>query len=100
MAFKYKLIPAAQEEYESSVSWYLKRSLAAATNFVSAVDNGFLTICSDPKRHCNEYKNYYEFNVQKYPFTIIYAIDENLQLVIIVAVYHQKREPGEKYREF
>jgi ParE toxin of type II toxin-antitoxin system, parDE len=80
MAFKYKLIPAAQEEYGSSVSWYLKRSLKAATNFVNAVDKGFLAICSDPKRHRNEYKNYYEFNVQKYPFTIIYAIDGNLQL--------------------
>src|SRR5580698_9731495 len=98
MAFRYKLIPAAQEEYESSVSWYLKRSLKAATNFVDAIDKGFLTICNDPKRNRNEYKDYYHFNVQKYPFTIVYAIDENLQLIIVVAVYHQKRQPGEKYR--
>lgn len=98
MAFKYRFHPIAQEEYESSVSWYLKRSLRAATNFVNCIDNGLDSICSDPKRYRNEYKNYYEFNTWKYPFTIVYTIEESLQCIIIIAIYHQKREPQNKYR--
>lgn len=98
MPFKYKFHPVAQEEYESSVSWYLIRSLKAASNFVKAVDKGLGNICADPKRHRNEYKNYYEYTIQKYPFTITYVIEESQQLVVIIAIYHQKREPGKKYR--
>jgi plasmid stabilization system protein ParE len=98
VAFQYKLHPAAQEDYEASASWYLKRSLKAATNFVKAVDKSLKLICDDPKRYRNEYRNYFEFNVQKYPFTIVYTIEESLQKIIIIAVYHQKRQPENKYR--
>ena len=98
MAWRYKLHPLAQEEYESSVSWYLKRSFNAASNFVDAVETAFIYICSDPKRCRNEYKHYYELVLDKYPFTIVYAIEESRKLVVIIAVYHQKREPSQKYR--
>ena len=88
MAYKYKLHPEAQEKYESSVSWYLKRSLKAASNFVKVVDKGFVKICNDPKRFRNEYKHYYEFTIHRYPFTIVYTIEESRQLIMIVAIYH------------
>jgi toxin ParE1/3/4 len=98
ITFKYRLHPSAQDDYESSVSWYLKRSLKAATNFVNDIDRALAHICSDPKQNRNEYKNYYELSIHKYPFTIIYTVEEDLQTVIIVAIYHHKRKPGNKYR--
>jgi hypothetical protein len=66
MAYKYKLIPIAQEEYEYSTSWYLKQSLKVASNFVKAIDQGFANICDDPGRYRNEYKNYYEYTIYNY----------------------------------
>lgn len=98
MSYKYSLLAVAQEDYESSISWYLKRSLTASKNFVNIIDKSLATICSDPKRQRNEYKNYYEFTVQEYPFTIVYTIEENLKRIIVVAIYHQKRNPDRKYR--
>jgi len=32
------------------------------------------------------------------PFTIAYIIEESLHLIVIIAVYHQKRNPEGKYR--
>ncbi len=98
MPYQYKFHPAAQEEYESSVSWYLSRSSTAASNFVISVDGGLLNICNDPKKYRNEYKNYYEFILYKYPYTVIYTIEEHQNLIIIIAIYHQKRQPHNKYR--
>lgn len=98
MAFIYRLHPSAQEDYELSVSWYLKRSLVAANNFVDAVDKTLEIICKEPAMHRNVYKNYRELNVRKYPFTIVYTIEENSQRVIIIAIYHHKRQPENKYR--
>jgi plasmid stabilization system protein ParE len=96
--FQYKLHPAAQEDYESSTSWYLSRNVKAAVNFVNAVEKALDNICTDPTRHRNEYKNYYEFNLHNYPFTIIYIIEESLENIVITAIYHQKRHPRNKYR--
>jgi plasmid stabilization system protein ParE len=59
MPYRYKLHPVAQEEYETSVSWYLKRSLKAATGFVNAVEKGFGSICNNPRKYINKYKHYY-----------------------------------------
>jgi plasmid stabilization system protein ParE len=98
LAWQYKFHPAAQEDYESSVSWYLKRSLKAATNFVDTVENGLSFICADPKICRNTYKNYHELTLPKYPCTIVFTMEESQQMVIIIAIYHQKRNPDKKYR--
>ena len=98
MSYKYILLPLAQDDYESSVSWYLKRSLKASKFFVNVIEESLAYICNDPKRQRNEYKSYYEFTVQEYPFTIVYTIEESLKKVLIIAIYHHKRNPGNKYR--
>ena len=33
MSYGYKVLPAAQKEYETAVKWYKKRSLQTAENF-------------------------------------------------------------------
>jgi plasmid stabilization system protein ParE len=98
MTYRYILHPIAQKEYRKSVEWYLERSEKAASNFVQAAEKRFLIICKDPKRFKNEYRHYYETTLKKFPFTIIYAIVEERQLIVIIAIYHQKREPANKYR--
>lgn len=45
-----------------------------------------------------KFKNYHEIRLRKYPFTIIYFIEEDEQLIIISAIYYNKRNPKKKYR--
>lgn len=97
MSFQYQLHELAQEDYEASVIWYMERSLKAAENFVAAVDDALLLICTNPKRWHNKYKNYYELGLKKYPFKVIYTIDEANQMITVVAIYHKKRNPRKKY---
>jgi len=98
MSFQYILLAEAQKDYEDSLLWYLERSEKAAQNFVNAIDNALKIICSDPKKCKNKYKNYYEFGIKKYPFTIIFIIDEKQPKVIVHSVYHHKRNPKVKYK--
>ncbi len=99
MPYQYKLHPVAQKEYESSLSWYLERSLDAAENFVKEVDAALVEICRDPNRYRNKYKNYREYGLRKYPFDIVYVVEQQSQLVVIVAIFHEKRHPRGKYRK-
>lgn len=99
MAYRYILNESAQNEYEISLNWYVERSEKAAGNFIKAVDTTLQLICDHPYRWRNVYKNYHELGLKKYPFTIIYTIEEDQELIVVSSVYHHKRNPKKKFRK-
>ena len=99
MSYHYILHPKAQEDYESSLDWYLRRSQQAAENFVISIDNTLQLICNNPNRWRNEYKNYHELGVKKYPYIIVYTIEEDQELIFVSAIHHAKKHPKKKFRK-
>jgi plasmid stabilization system protein ParE len=99
MSYRYVLHEHAQEDYEKSLQWYAERSRQSAENFVMAVDDALQLICEHPARWRNKYKNYHELGLKKYPFTIIYTIEADKQLIVVSSIYHHKRNPKKKYRK-
>jgi plasmid stabilization system protein ParE len=100
MSYRYILHDLAQKDYEESLKWYIEKSAHAAQNFIKAVENALQLICEHPERWRNSYKNFHELGIKKYPFTIIYAIEADQQLIIVSAVYHHKRNPKKRFRSF
>jgi plasmid stabilization system protein ParE len=98
MSYSYVLTSAAQLDYEESLLWYLERSETAALNFVAAVNDTIQLICNHPQRWRNSYKNFRELSLKKYPFAIIYIIEEDAKMVVITAIYHHKRIPNKRFR--
>jgi len=98
MGYNYILLSAAQEEYESSISWYLERSVVVAEQFIDAVDHTLSLICEHPYRWRNEYANFYEITIRKYPYSIIYTINDTKGLILVAAIHHHNRNPNRKYR--
>lgn len=99
MSYSYILLEPAQEEYESSVRWYVIKSEQSAVNFIRAIDVTLESICNFPTRWRNKYKNFFELGVKKYPFTIIYTIDNQNKLIIVHSIFHHKRNPLKKYNK-
>ncbi len=99
MSYDYILHKYAQQDYEESLKWYLQKSIGAAEKFVAEVDTVLQLICNNPRRWRNKYKHFHEITLKKYPFTIIYTIEEDKQLVVISSIYHHKRNPKTKYRK-
>jgi plasmid stabilization system protein ParE len=97
MSFDYLFLETAQKEYEEAIEWYQQRSQSAAENFVLSVQETLELICNNPERWRNEYSNYHELGVKKYPHSLVYIIEPEKQRVIITAVYHGKRNPLKKY---
>ena len=90
--------PVASQEYLDAIKWYEDRSLSAAERFIKAVDEKLDNISSSPTQYKSLFKNYHEVSLSIYPYTIVYFIEQELQRVVIVAIYHQKRKPLKKYR--
>lgn len=99
MSYRHIYTPVALAEYKDSVSWYEVRSKRAAENFVTAVRDKIKSICDNPLRYKNRYKFFRETSLKKYPFYIIYFVDESKQTIIISSIYHHRRSPKKKYKK-
>lgn len=99
MVYSYLISPVAADEYEEAFTWYEERSIIAADSFIIAVQNAINAACSDPYRYRNTYKNLREITLKKYPFNLVYYIDDEHQTIVIISIYHHKRNPAGKYHK-
>ncbi|MFT4095237.1 MAG: type II toxin-antitoxin system RelE/ParE family toxin [Niabella sp.] len=97
MSYKCHFHQLAQKDYEETLLWYLEHSEKAALGFVNAVDDAIDKICNYPVRYRNTYKHFYEIGLRKYPFVIIYSIEEAIQSVVIWKIFHYRKDPKKKY---
>ncbi len=86
-------------EYEAAALWYKERSIQAAENFETAVDKKINILRTYPAQYRKTYKKFREIQLDKYPFNIIYLVDEIKMKVIISSIYHHKRNPKKKFKK-
>jgi len=96
--YQHLLEPKAQTEYEESIEFYAERSEQATLNFIEIVEQTIEQICNKPYANKKKHKNFYEIILEKYPFTIIYAIEEEIKLIVVISIYHHSRNPKYKYK--
>ncbi len=96
--YKITLRKRAAKEYLEAVMWYKERSLLAAENFVRTVNEAFSKIEAEPQRYRNSYKHFHELKLPKYPYTIVYFIENTGNIVIISSLFHNKKNPYKKFR--
>ncbi len=89
MAWHYTFKPEAAIEYEDAFKWYEVKSKIAADNLIIAVQDAILAVCANPFRYQNAYKDLRELSHKKYPFTLIYFIDEKDKLIVIISIFHK-----------
>lgn len=95
--FTITLRKRAVKEYLEAIIWYRERSLQAAENFVRAEDVAFTNVTVHPLNYGNTYKQFREIKVQKFPYAIVYFIDNKKNEVVITTVFHYKRNPKMKF---
>ena len=84
-------------EYEIAIEWYSERSERAALNFEKAVNRQIDSLRSDPVSYKKTYKQFREISLKKYPFSIVYLVNDKENKVVISSVFHHKRNPKEKF---
>lgn len=99
MTYKISFRKRASVEYLNSLIWYKERSLQAAENYVLAVNEALDRVASNPHQFRNTYQQFYEIGLKRYPFAIIYFIDEHEHQIVVVSIFHYKRNPRKKFRD-
>lgn len=84
--------PAALREVEDAQTWYEARSVIAASAFLHELFLAIQRVREAPDRHALAEAGTRRLVLDRFPFTIYYRVVTDV--VIVVAVAHQKRRPG------
>jgi len=95
--YAYSFDPVAAVEYEETFLWYQQNSIVAADAFVDAMNEAINSICKTPKLYRNTYNTLREIHLKRFPFCLIYEVDDEKKQVVIISIFHQSRNPDEKY---
>ena len=92
MTERIRFFREASEEIEDAAKWYGRRSASAEVAFLAEVDHALAAIVDAPQRWTSFVDGTSRYVFRKFPYGVIYFVDEDV--VIIVAVAHDKRRPG------
>ena len=98
MSYRIAYQPRAIKEYEDAAKWYKERSVQAAENFEAAVIKKIDILRIHPIIYRKTYKEFREIRLDKYPFNIVFLVDDAKMIIIISSIYHHKRNPKKKYK--
>ncbi len=85
-------------QFDNAFLWYLEKSELVGDSFRVAVGIRIEQICENPALYRKAKKQFREAIIKKYPFSIIFTIDEANQLIIITSIFHHKQHPKKKYK--
>jgi plasmid stabilization system protein ParE len=81
----------AESEIKQAFFWYLERKESVALSFYESIATTLNTIVASPKIGNPLNNRLRKFPLGKFPYNVIYR--EDLQIIYIIALAHQKRKP-------
>ena len=90
---KYRVIvsPEAENDLKEAFSWYEDNRTGLGYDFLLQVDAGINFINRNPEIHPIEYRGARKHLIKRFPYKIIYLVEE--ERIIVLAVLHGKRSP-------
>jgi plasmid stabilization system protein ParE len=89
----YKLIirPAAELELSGAFDWYEERLSGLGAEFLLSVDAVFNSIARNPQQYPIIHRTIRRALTRRFPYEVFYIIEDTK--IVIVAVFHAKRNP-------
>jgi len=78
-------------DIEDAYWWYENKQHNLGDLFLEFLEKSFSSIIVNPKIYAKKYKEMRQAPLQKFPFVVIYEIEE--KNIIIFAVFHTSRNP-------
>jgi len=83
----------AEKDISTSIFWYENRRKGLGASLQNKFEEAFKLININPKSFPVVYKNIRRALVKKFPYSIFYIFND--KEIIILAVYHEKRNPDD-----
>jgi plasmid stabilization system protein ParE len=100
MIYKYRLHPAAVDDYSEAYAWYEDRKTGLGERFISAVRIRLDEISLHPESYSSKKrKDYREAKLDFFPYLIVYRINKRSKEILIASIHHTSRNTRKKYRK-
>jgi plasmid stabilization system protein ParE len=84
--------PEARAEFDEATDWYGQRRAGLGDAFVDAVQDVLKRIGTAPRIHAVVWKDVRCALVRRFPYAVYYRVEP--ERVVVIAVFHTKRDPG------
>ena len=88
---KAEFLPEAEEEFREAVRYYETEAPGVGLRFVTEVRRGITFITENPYAAAGVGRGIRRKVLNHFPYSLLYAVES--ELIVIVAVAHQKRRP-------
>jgi plasmid stabilization system protein ParE len=92
-AYVVKLFPEAEAEVIANERWYARRSPSAAAAFIAEIDGALARIGESPEAWPPYRGGNRRYILHRFPYSLVYRIDDQDHVVYVVAVAHAKKRP-------
>lgn len=87
------ILPLAQEDIREAAKWYNAKKKGLGRRFTSHVRKKVKLLEKNPKIAPVRYADVRTAVLDLYPFMIHYRVDDDKQMILILAVYHTSKNP-------
>jgi plasmid stabilization system protein ParE len=98
MSYSFILKREASIEFADAFVWYEEQQEGLGELFNIAVEDKLRQICNNPFHYKISNKKFHEALTEKYPYLIVYFVDEKNKLIIVTAIFHTSRNPRNKFK--
>ena len=88
------LRPEVEENINEAVAWYARQQAGLGTEFREEVIRVFDALAVNPLLYCRRHpsKNIRWRYLDRFPYRVIYEVQETEQIVVVAAVLHAARQ--------
>jgi plasmid stabilization system protein ParE len=84
--------PAARAEFDDATLWYEDRQPGLGVQFVAEIDRALELASKNPQRYPIKYREIRCVRARRFPYSVFYVAE--VERIVIVAVFHARRDPA------
>ena len=92
MIYKVVIEPRAILDIQDAIDYYDSKQNGLGTYFLQVVEEHIITLTKSPFFQIR-YKDYHGFPLRKFPFILLYYIDEKLKIIYIMSLFNTSLNP-------
>lgn len=95
MVYRIIISPRAQSEIIKAIDFYALDSIDAPSNFVNQLQKVYEILTLNPFFRL-QYKSVRSLKIKKFPYSIYYTIDKDINSIRVLSCFHNKRNPKKR----
>ncbi|WP_184546843.1 type II toxin-antitoxin system RelE/ParE family toxin [Mucilaginibacter sp. FT3.2] len=99
MNYDLKIRQEAAKELSGALSWYEEQQTGLGEIFETAIRRKLNQISRNPYHYKAEYNQFHQALTEKFPFLIVYIVDETVKQITVIAIFHTSRNPNKKFQK-